>query len=72
MVSMNIRDDETCRLVARERLDNRQHAKPFVSPEEVLAFFRRCDALDGPDIEPDWSKHLRVINGSRADKSAGT
>ena len=69
---MNIRDDETCRLVAPERPHNRQHAKPFVSPEEVMAFFQECDALDGLDTELDRSKHLRVINGSRAGKSAGT
>ena len=69
---VNIRDDETCRLVARERPHNRQHAKPFVSPEEVMAFFQECDALDGLDTELDRSKHLRVINGSRAGKSAGT
>ncbi len=50
---VNIRDDETCRLVARERPHNRQHAKPFVSPEEVMAFFQECDALGGLDTEPD-------------------
>ena len=58
--------------VARERLESRQHAQPFASAEDVKAFFRACDALDGPDKEPDWSEHLRVINASRANKVAGT
>ncbi len=43
---------------ARERLESRQHAQPFASAEDVMAFFRACDALDGPDKEPDWSEHL--------------
>lgn len=56
---------------ARERLENRQHAKPFASAEDVMTFFRACDALDGPEKEPDWSGRLRVINASRANKVAG-
>ena len=57
---------------ARERLENRQHGKPFTSEEDVKAFFQACDDLDGPDVEPDWNEHLRVINASRANKLAGT
>lgn len=56
---------------ACERLENRQRAKPFASVEEAMAFFRACDDPDGPEEEPDWSEHLRVIEASRADKVAG-
>lgn len=54
------------------RLESRQHSRPFASEEDAMAFFQECDSLDGPDVEPDWSEHLRVINASRADKLAGT
>jgi len=30
-----------------------------------MAFFRACDDLDGPEQEPDWSEHLRVIKATR-------
>ncbi len=60
------------RAAARERLENRQRVKPFESPEDVMEFFRACDALEGPDVEPDWSGRLRVINESRGNKAAGT
>ena len=56
---------------ACERLESRQHTKPFASVEDAMAFFRACDDLDGPEEEPDWSEHLRVIKASRADKVAG-
>ena len=56
---------------ACERFENRQHAKPFASVEDVMVFFRACDVLDGPEKESDWSEHLRVIKASRADKVAG-
>ena len=50
---------------ACECLENRQQAKPFVSVEDAMAFFRACDDLDGPEEEPDWSEHLRVIEATR-------
>ena len=56
---------------ACERLESRQRAKPFASVEDLMAFFRACDDPDGPEEEPDWSEHLRVIEASRADKVAG-
>ena len=37
----------------------------FESPEELAAFFRECDALPGPEREPDWEDHLLVIEESR-------
>ena len=54
------------RAAARERLETRQRVKVFESPEDVEEFFRSCAALDGPETEPDWSEHLRVISESRA------
>ena len=53
------------RAAARERLETRQRVKVFESPEDVEEFFRSCAALDGPETEPDWSEHLRVISESR-------
>ncbi len=39
---------------------------PFESPQDVLDFFQACAELDGPDVESDWSEHLRVINEARS------
>lgn len=60
------------RAAARERLEKRQSVKQFESPEDVREFFRSCAALDGPDTEPDWEEHLRVMNESRASGFAKT
>ena len=60
------------RAAARERLEARQRVKPFESPEDVEEFFRSCAGLQGPEIEPDWSEHLRVISESRGRGSART
>lgn len=60
------------RAAARERLEARQRVKLFESPEDVREFFRSCAALDGPETEPDWSEHLRVMNESRASGVTGT
>ena len=53
------------REAARARLGQRQRVKLFESPDEVAAFFRSCDELDGPETEPDWGEHLRTMNESR-------
>ena len=53
------------RAAARERLETRQSVKQFDSPEDVEEFFKSCSALEGPEMEPDWSEHLRVISESR-------
>ena len=53
------------RAAARERLETRQRVKQFESPEDVQEFFRSCAALEGPEREPDWSEHLRVMSESR-------
>ncbi len=55
----------------RARLETQQRARPFASAEDAMAFFRACDDLDGPEMEPDWSEHLRIINASRANNVAG-
>ena len=54
------------RMAARKHLESSRSIKRFESPEDVRAFFRRCDELDGPETEPDWSEHLRVIDESRS------
>ena len=53
------------RAAAHERLEERQPVAPFESPAEFERFFRTCDALEGPEIEPDWNDHLAAINESR-------
>ena len=54
------------RAAARERLGKRQSVMQFESPEDVMEFFRSCAALDGPETEPEWEEHLRVMNESRS------
>ena len=54
------------RAAAHTRLEERQRVKPFESVEDIEEFFKMCDALEGPETEPDWEDHLRVINESRA------
>lgn len=60
------------RVAARERLETRQRVGLFESPEGVREFFRKCAALEGPETEPDWSEHLRVMSESRGRGTAGT
>ena len=60
------------RAAARERLEARQRVKVFESPDDVKEFFRSCAALDGPETEPDWDEHLRVMNESRGTGVTGT
>ena len=53
------------RAAAHQRLAAQQRSRPFESSEDVEAFFRQCDALEGPETEPDWGEHLAVIDESR-------
>lgn len=53
------------RTAARERLEEQQRSKPFESPMDLEGFFHACDALEGPEAEPEWDEHLDVINESR-------
>ena len=60
------------RAAARARLEDGRQVRRFESPEDVRAFFRACEALEGPEAEPDWSEHLRVISESRSSGTART
>ena len=53
------------RAAGRERLKEWHRAEPFESPEDLQAFFAACDALEGPEREPEWKDHLEVIAKSR-------
>ena len=60
---------------ARDRLARRRgfrRFRPFESDEELEAFFRACDAIAGPEREPDWEEHLAVMNASRMRGASGT
>ena len=46
------------RAAARERLEDRQRSELFESPAALEEFFRACDALKGPETEPEWDEHL--------------
>lgn len=42
-----------------------ENDKAFKSVEELEAFFRRCDEVteaEGPEREPDWEEHKKVIH----------
>ena len=55
---------EWLRTAARDRLENHQHSDPLESSAHLDAFFRACDELEGPGVEPDWEEHLMVVNES--------
>ena len=55
------------RAAARDRLEARQHANRFESPEDLKRFFDECDARRGPGLEPDWEEHKRAIQESILD-----
>ena len=57
---------------AQQRLQDRQRSVPFESPAHVEDFFRVCDALEGPEREPDWEEHIRVIDESRGRSVSGS
>ena len=60
------------RAAARARMEDRQQVRRFESPEDLEAFFQACDALEGPELEPDWEEHLAVINASRSRGATAT
>lgn len=53
------------REAGRERLRESQRRTCFDDRASLDAFFDRCDQLDGPAVEPEWSEHLQVIDESR-------
>ena len=60
------------RTAANQRLAAQQRSDPFETPDDLAAFFRRCDALEGPDTEPEWAEHLTVIEESRRRGASST
>ena len=55
----------------RHPVNRQQRAEPFESTEHLREFFQACDALPGPEAEPEWEEHLSVIDESRR-RSAAT
>jgi len=53
------------RAAARERLERQSSPERFGSLADVDAFFAQCDALAGPEVEPDWKQHRALIAESR-------
>lgn len=60
------------RAAAHQRLAAGQRSDPFETPEDLEAFFQECDAIEGPDTEPDWSEHLALIDESRRRGASST
>lgn len=56
---------EWLRVAAHRRIEDQKRSNPFESPADLEEFFRACDALEGPEREPDWQDHLTVIDESR-------
>ncbi len=50
---------------ARRRWATTRAEPALESPQDLEAFFARCDARE-TGTEPDWSEHLAVIERSRA------
>ena len=53
------------RAAATERFDRRSLPERFKSCADVERFFTTCDAREGSSIEPDWERHLEVIENFR-------
>ena len=54
------------RAAARKCLEKQQRYEPFEDPEDLEAFFERCDSLGDRTPEPDWKEHLGVFGESRS------
>ena len=60
------------RLRLREEVSYLGTGRRFQSAEELQEFWKRCDAMAGPEPEtgpgrePDWEEHLKAINESRS------
>ncbi len=59
------------RAAAHQRLGRQQESRAFEAAENVAEFFRECEVLDGPNREPNWEEHLKVIEQSRRRGAAG-
>lgn len=60
------------RTAAREHLEGQQRSEPFESVVDLKAFFKICDSLAGPEPEPEWEEHLKVISESRGRGASDT
>ena len=56
---------------AWQRLTQKLGSVPFESAKDLQRFFRECDAIEGPKLEPNWEEHLEMINESRKDGAGG-
>jgi hypothetical protein len=45
--------------------------KGLGDPQELLAFFARCERQEGEGAEPDWEQHLQILDAARARGAAG-
>jgi len=55
------------REAGRERLREQSYLPRFADRAALAGFFEQCDDDAGAGVEPDWSEHRRVIEGSRTD-----
>lgn len=53
------------RAAAHERLEIAEQSDKFRSPTDLAKFCVECDAVEGPESEPDWYEHLEIIDQSR-------
>lgn len=60
------------RAAAHQRLGSQQESRFFRNAGDLQTFFRQCDELEGPEKEPDWEQHLRVIEQSRGRGSSSS
>ena len=60
------------RSAANDRLERAATCVRIRTPADLADFFAQCDALEGPDLEPDWEGHLAVIERSRRHGRAPT
>ena len=60
------------RTAAHDRLEARRRTEHFDSSADLEDFFRECDALEGPKVEPDWDEHLDIIAASRSRSAPDT
>ena len=53
------------RAAAQERLREKEESDRFKSVEDLNRFFAEIDARRGPEREPDWEEHERLIEESK-------
>ena len=63
---------EWLREAARERFERKRRTKPFEPSADLQALWRKCDELEGPEREPDWEEHLKVLDEEMSRGASGT